>query len=334
MDVILFEVNPVSRRQFLKVSLAAGAALPIKAFGNGDGSPATPAGLPRRVLGRTGASVTILGMGAYIAHHEQADTRGMVETALDGGIRYFDCAPTYGYRHGVCEERLGELLKGVRDEIFLTTKITPISAQAAEETLHGSLQRLQTDHVDLLFMHGVGLPALQDTDAMLGNNGLLAYLRNAKRDGLARFIGMSIHPPHNVAQRILEKVDDLDVAMPFINYMTPATVERDKGEILEPCRRAGLGLVAMKVLGGNGQLANDYDLAFRYALSVPGVACATIGTKTVDEVRRALQAARQFRPLSADEMNAAEAHGRTLAANRSDVFRRFRSHVSRDDAVA
>ncbi len=289
--------------------------------------------LPRRLLGKTGESVTILGLGAYIAHSEQADTRGMVETALEGGVRYFDCAPSYGYRHGACEERLGESLKGARDNIFLTTKILFLNSGAAEESLRGSLKRLQTDHVDLLFMHGVGLPALKDTGAILGKNGLLEYLRKARREGLARFIGMSIHPPHDVAQRILNEADDLDAAMPFINYMTPASEASDKGNIIAACRQSGLGLVAMKALGGDGQLAVDYDLAFRYALSVPDVACVVIGTKTVSEVRRAILAARQYRRLTEVEMREAEAKGNTSAARQSDAYRRFRSHSRRDCAT-
>ena len=126
---------------------------------------------------------------------------------------------------------------------------------------------------------------------------------------------MSVHWPHASAVELLEKSDAWDVVMPFINYVSRAQQEAagevdpidgdvlERKELLPTARGAKLGIVAMKVLGGNpGPLAKDFDRAFRYALSVLGVACALIGVKDARQVRQAVQAAKAFRPMTEDEM--------------------------------
>ena len=321
----------MTRRELLKTSLAAGAALPLACAvpPTVEGPPTSGAGLPQRTLGKTGVPVTILGLGcAWIAQTPWTDTRAVVEAALDSGIRYFDTAPNY-----VASERnLGRLLAGVRDEVFLVTKLDHVPAREAEADLRESLRRLRTDRVDLLLLHGVGIPnGWDDVERIAGEDGALACLRKAKRDGLTRFIGLSVHPPHRAALRLLDRADDLDVAMPFINALAVA----ETGDALfARCHRMGMGLAAMKVLGGDGQLASDYDRAFRYALNVPGVACAVIGAKKAKEVRRAAQAAREFRPLSAAEMGEATQAGERLIHSGSTEYAQLHSHFARDAGTA
>ncbi|MBM4039660.1 MAG: aldo/keto reductase [Planctomycetes bacterium] len=318
----------MTRREALRASLAAGAAAQI-----GCAAPRavrTPeAGIPLRVLGRTGVPVTILGLGcAWIAKEPMTDTRAIVEAALDCGIGYFDTAPNYVDS----EASLGRLLGRDRDAVFLATKLDHIGAKEAEADLRESLKRLRTDRVDLLLLHGVGIPRdWQDVKAIVGPNGALAYLRNAKRQGLTRFTGMTIHPPHAAAMGILDAADDLDVAMPFINAL--AVAEAGDG-LLRRCHKLGMGLAAMKVLGGEGQLAKDYDRAFRYPLSIPGVACALVGATSAAQVRRAAQAAREFRPLSAAEMReAALAAARQVRGGSAD-YALLRTHFARDAGAA
>jgi aryl-alcohol dehydrogenase-like predicted oxidoreductase len=318
----------MTRRELLKTSLAAGAALPLACARPGGGT-VSEAALPRRVLGKTGVPVTILGLGcAWIAKDPGTPTRAIVEAGLDSGVRYFDTAPNYEGS----EENLGCLLKGVRHEVFLVTKLDHAGAKEAEADLRQSLKRLRTDHVDLLLLHGVGLPnGWNDVERILARDGVLAYLRKAKRDGLTRFIGMSVHPPHGPAMKVLDRADDLDVAMPFINALAVAQAGAD---LAARCHRMGMGLAAMKVLGGDGQLASDYDRAFRYALSIPGVACAVIGAKKADEVRRAARAARELRALSAAEMQKATQAGAMLVAAGSTEYALLCSHFARDAGAA
>ena len=325
-------MKAVTRREFLKTSLAAGAAVPIGCTAaRKSGSPvAARVDLPRRALGKTGVSVTILGLGcAWIGEGEAADARRVVAAALDCGVRYFDTAPNYK----ASEARLGPLLAGVRDEVFLVTKVDHVDAKGAEADLRQSLRRLRTDRVDLLLLHGVGLPGQwRDVDKMLAPDGALAYLRKAKRQGLARLIGLSVHPPHAHALKVLDCADDLDVAMPFVNPLMAARADA-AGDVLARCRRMRMGLAAMKVLGGNGQLAANYDRAFRYSLGAPGVACAVIGAKTADEVRRAARAARQFRPLTEAETKEATRAAADMVRRGAAEYAQLQSHFPRDVAA-
>lgn len=317
-----------TRRKFLKLLMTAGALAPIAGcVSSRELAKAVlkTGALPCRVLGRTNVPVTILGLGCVeVGRGSEADARAAVETAIECGVRYFDTAPNYADS----EERLGSLLGGVREDIFLATKLDHPDARGAEEDLRQSLKRLKTDHVDLLLQHGVGLPGWSDTDMMLGKNGSLKVLRWAKREGLTRFIGITIHPPHGPALKLLDQADDFDVVMPFVNYVSRAKINAE-GEIVERARRDGLGVVAMKVLG-NGALADDYDRAFRYALSVPGISCILIGVKNAKEVRRAVGAARDFRPLSDAEMKETIRLGEKLVRDKSSKVAMIKQHFTRD----
>jgi aryl-alcohol dehydrogenase-like predicted oxidoreductase len=288
-------------------------------------------GLARRVLGRTGASVTILGLGcAYTGGGiSEEQTRGVIEAALEGGIRYFDAAPEYT----LAEERLGPVLASVRDECFMATKTYAFDAATAEKDLEGSLKRLKTDHVDLFLQHGVGLRPFEETEQVLWEGGSLEFLREAKQRGLTRLIGMSVHARHEGALFLLEETDEWDVIMPFVNYVAPAQErgEREIEGLLPHARAKDIGVVAMKVLGGNpGLLADDYDRAFRYALSVPGVACAVIGARSVQEVQRAVRAAKEFRPLTDAEMEETLRLGEELVRAKSPAATALRRHRDHD----
>jgi len=118
----------MDRRQFIRTSVGASASLAmLPGLMAAEPAPAR-AGLPRRVLGKTGVEVTILGLGcAYLARDKsargrlgsEAHARALIEAALEGGIRYFDTAPNYFQS----EDRLGEVLAPMRDQVFLATKL-------------------------------------------------------------------------------------------------------------------------------------------------------------------------------------------------------------------
>ncbi|MCL5099217.1 MAG: aldo/keto reductase [Candidatus Omnitrophica bacterium] len=323
----------LNRRHFLKAAAALSSAKLIEpALAAAEELAATDTsaeGLPRRILGKTKVPVTILGLGcAYISHDNAtvAQTRATLEAALEEGIRYFDTAPDYV----LSEERIGPVLAPVRDRIFLVTKLDHIDAESAEKDLANSLKLLKTTHVDLLLLHGLGLPGWQDTDTLLGNRGALRYLFDAKEKGLTRFIGFSTHPQHPAALKVFAAAGtDLDVVMPFVNYIS-RTENNEEQRIVERARKIGLGVTAMKVLGGSGQMADDYDRALRYTLSVPGVNCALIGVRNVAQVKRAVQAAKAFRPMTSTEMEETIAIGRRLIESRSKKAAMLNQHRERD----
>jgi uncharacterized protein len=324
----------MTRRDFLKAALAAGggaAALTGCASAPAPAAPrAKPDEVPCRILGRTADRVTIIGLGCAYAALRGSDsvTWEVVEAALDGGIRYFDTSSDYTDS----ETMLGPVLRPVRDEVFIATKINAFDAAKAEAELAASLARLGTDHVDLLMQHGVGCQAREEhLPAILGRGGSLEFMCKAKERGLARFIGMSVHAPHGPALALLRASDAWDVVMPFINYVSRARGKAET-ELLPLAAKRQLGVVAMKVFGGRpGAMAADYDRAFRYALSVPGVACALIGTKNADEVACAIRAAKAFRPFTDTEMEETIRRGAALAARPDSVEARLLClHAPRD----
>ncbi len=328
----------INRRQFIKAAAITTAYLsPGVTTLAAESPPSQLAGLPRRILGKTKESVTILGLGcawlwqdkkARDRRASEAFTRATIDAALEGGIRYFDTAPNY-FRS---EERLGSALAPIRDQIFLATKLDHPDAKTAEQDLANSLRLLKTDHVDLLLLHGLGLEGFSDLEALKAKEGALAFLRQAKKKGLTRFIGFSSHPENLSGQRGFAAATGIDVIQPFVNCMSRAEYHVEEA-LVQFARQRDLGVVAMKVLGGDGQLADDYDRAFRYALSVPGVHCALIGASSADEVRRAVKAAREFRPLTEEEMKETIALGRKLYESKSKKAALLRRHQERDLAT-
>lgn len=335
---------PQTRREFLKYAMAAGVATDL-AGDRGASAAGKDAGkdadMPRRVLGRTKESVTILGLGCAYAGGgvSEARPRATIEAALEGGVRYFDAAPEYTQ----AEVRLAPVIKPVRDRVFLVTKSYAHDAKQAEKDLTQALEQLDTDHVDLFLQHGVGLKPMSETMRVLGRGGSLEFLVKAKKKGLTRFVGMSVHSPHATALRLLDESDDWDVVMPYINYVTRAQEEAlaendvevetvsDYERLFSRARRRKLGIVGMKVLGGHpGKLADDFDRAFRYALSVKGVACALVGVRSPEQVRRAVRAAKAFRPLTEREMDKTIRIGEELVRKRSSKATILQQHIGRD----
>lgn len=328
--------SQLPRREFLAaITVGATAIVGASAAAESGSAPAKSdsEGMQRRTLGKTKEPVTILGLGcAWIAREDSTErqTRQTIETALEGGVRYFDTAPNYPNS----ESRLGPALAADRDKVFLVTKLEHTDARTAEQDLVQSLRLLRTDHVDLLLMHGLGLPRWDETQTILGKGGVMEFLRQAKSKGLTRFIGASVHPPHLTAQKVLDAVGlELDVVMPWVNYIS--RIENNaEDQVVAKANQLDLGVVAMKTLGGDGQLADDYDRAFRYALSVPGVHCALVGARNVQQVRRALQAAREFHPFTPQEMQETIALGRRLLESKSKKAAQLRRHVRHDLGVA
>jgi len=319
----------LTRRDFIKDSALAASAAALAA----DTAQAEPAALPRRTLGRIGRKESILGFGAAPMGSDNStpeECDRLLQTAFDLGITYFDTAPVYGEpksRFGNSEMKMRAFLQRHRNDIFLVTK-----ANAQRQDRDGmlrqveeSLQRMGVDSVDLVHIHNLGD---FDMDRLLGPQGALAGLREAKRRGLTRWIGTSGHMrPVRFAKAI--ETGEIDLTMNTLNFADRVNYDFE-GLVLPVARRHGTAVVAMKVLGGavqwrydgktRGVFAEHHAQAIRYALGIPGVCCAVIGFSTPEEVRQAAAVARSFRPLSREEHTALLEAGRRLAAGRVDYY--------------
>ena len=254
-------MNPhSSRRNFL----TAGLGLPLAGL-------AAPAAAPaHRALGRTGLKVTPVGFGCMITSDPS-----VIAQAVDMGVNLFDTAR--GYQGGNNERMVGAALKGVRDKVMLSTKSGARTGAQALEHLDTSLLTLGTDHVDIWYMHSKDSPDEISDD-------LLAAFESAKKQGKARFIGVSTHDLNVMADRVVQ-TGKLDVVLFTYNF----TMGAGKDASIEKLRNAGVGLVAMKVMAparagrpsNRPQMMNPAGplAALKWVIKNPGVA-STIPSMT------------------------------------------------------
>lgn len=144
--------------------------------------------MEKRRLGRLGHESSVLIYGAAsLGAVDQDRADASIQEALDAGINHFDVAADYGD----AEIRLGPWMPQIRDRIFLATKTGRRTAEEAWAEINRSLERLQTDHVDLIQMHSVC--DLENLDLVTGKGGSLEAAIRAKEEGLAKAIGITGH---------------------------------------------------------------------------------------------------------------------------------------------
>jgi predicted aldo/keto reductase-like oxidoreductase len=277
--------------------------------------------LPTRVLGRTKAKVTILGLGTAPIGEAQIDRKEAEKIfgeVMDRGVNYIDTARGYGH----AEEVLGNLVPSRRDRLFLVTKCWVETAEAAEKSLTESLRRLKVDHVDLVHIHHLGGKNL---DKVLAKDGVLEYLLKQREAGKLRFVGMSGHASPPKYLRMLE-TRQIDVMMTVMNY-ADRYIYGFEEKVLPECRRQNVGVVAMKVYAGiKGGFPNHrkgwvgcntpterMPQALAYALDLEGVSAAVIGPFTLEQAMQNLAFARKYKPLTDGERNDLLAYGKELA---------------------
>ncbi len=240
-----------SRRDFL----AAGLALPVVGLRAPDARPfpseATPAKpgsvkLTYRTLGRTGLEVTSLAFGCMTT----ADP-SVIERAADLGINHFDTAR--GYQNGNNERMVGVALRKLRQKVILSSKSTARTKAEALGELDTSLRELGTDHLDIWYLHNKNEPE-QVTEELLDAQ------RIAKQSGKIRFAGVSTHFNMDKMLVHLAKLGRTDVVLTTYNFAmrsvdaamnaNPDAPKTDMSGAIRSARKAGLGIVVMKVMAG------------------------------------------------------------------------------------
>jgi len=216
-----------SRRNFLAASLALPAAVPATQ------QPPQPSGALRyKEIGKTGLKVTTVSFGAMITSDPS-----VIERAADMGINYFDTAR--GYQNGNCERMVGAALKGRRKNLYLSTKSHGSTKQAALADLETSLKELGTDWVDIWYLHAKSRPGDITDD-------LMEAQRIAKQQGKARYVGVSTHAGFAELFPAVIKAKHFDVVLTSYNF----TMDPGMAPLIDSVRKAGIGIVAMKVMAG------------------------------------------------------------------------------------
>ena len=280
--------KPLGRREFLRRSALAGLGVGLLPLSGATPSAGQAAAQVRRYvsLGRTGIKMSDISFGSSRLDAGEED---VVLHALDRGINYFDTAESY--RGGDSETTIGNVVRGRRDKVYLTSKVITSSTERKESmmrVLEGSLRRLRTDYVDVYFNHAV------NNVGRLKNPEWHEFTEQAKRQGKIRYTGVSGH-----AGRLIECLDyaldtnSVDVILVAYNFgQDPAFYERftrtfdfisrqpDLPRVLQKAKAKGIGVIAMKTLMGarlndmrpfeKGQ-ATFAQAAFRWVLSNPNV---------------------------------------------------------------
>ena len=295
-----------SRRDFLRIGAGSAALL----LGNSLPLRADTGKLPQRVLGKTGVKVPILGMGTVAVGNltNEKEALRLLNKAIDLGVTYIDTAPPRtrialltGYAKA--QQYLKIILKERRKEVFIVTKCLENDGTKTIDLLKKNLDELGVDQVDLAYTHSIG-HAVYDLEALVGEQGPMAMMEKAKKDGLTRFVGITGHNrPEKFAQVIGRR--DIDVMMNAVNVVDRHTYAFE--DVVWPiARKKNIGLAAMKVFGGGivscKMPAELRQASFRFAQGVPGVTLTVIGMRTEKELEQNVEWAKTYKPLTANEL--------------------------------
>lgn len=277
--------------------------------------------IPTAPFGRTRhqSTRTIFGAAALGAV-TQAEADRTVELLLQHGINHIDTAASYGDS----ELRLGPWMPQIRNDIFLATKTGERTRQAAYDQIQRSLERLQTDHVDLIQLHSLTDP--DEWETAMGPGGALEAAIQARDEGLARFIGVTGHGTSVAAMhlRALERFDFDSVLLPYsYPLLRNPQYAADFEALMARCTEREVAVQTIKAItrapwGEQPQTAATWyeplrdqdaiDLAVHWVLGRPGVFLNTVGD--IHILPLVLDAAERFqeRPSEAAMAAMAEAH--------------------------
>jgi uncharacterized protein len=306
----------MERRNFLKQSAAVLAGLKsttgqrlmgqVRLEGAAAHTPlpavATVNGIGRRKLGRADAEVSILGIGGYhigLSNVSEADAIRIVRTALDQGINFLDNC--WDYNDGASEVRMGKALQdGYRQKAFLMTKIDGRTGVSARHQLEESLQRLKTDHIDLLQLHEVIRPGDPEQAFLPGN--VIEVLKQARQEGKIRFIGFTGHKSPEIHLHMIETADKNGFTFDTVQMPVNALDEHYDSfgqKVIPVAQKHGMAVIGMKPLA-NGAIPKTNTVtaveALHYAMSVP-VTVTITGCDSMSVLQQALGVARNFKPL-------------------------------------
>ena len=296
----------MQRREFLH-SMAGVAAGSLVGDAMGRGSGAAQGAIPVRPLGGTGLQVPILGLGGFHVGSagSEAAAAAVVEAAFEEGVRFFDNAESY--QNGQAERWMGSALRGMRDRVLLMTKTFDLatrSADGARRHLEGSLERLQTDYLDVWQLHSVR--SVEDVDRAFGPGGAMEYILEAQQQGIVRHVGVTGHADPAFNLRALEHFDRgirFDVMQMPVNPMDYHQKSFQR-VVLPGLVERGIGVIAMKT-SAQARLPSEgictVEECLRYVWSLP-VDVAVVGMERPDLVRHNAQTARAFAAMSDAEL--------------------------------
>jgi aryl-alcohol dehydrogenase-like predicted oxidoreductase len=288
--------------------------------------------IPYRTLGRTGERVSAIGLGGWhlgLARVDEQLSVRIIRTAIDRGINFLDNC--WDYNGGASETRMGKALRdGYREKVFLMTKIDGRSYAEAIRQLDQSLERLQTDCIDLVQHHEI--LRYDDPHRIFDDEGANRALVDGKKAGKLRYIGFTGHKDPHIHLYMLDVAREhgflFDAAQMPLNVMDAHY--RSFGTLVLPeLVTQGIGVLGMKPMA-NGIILTSKTVSplecLRYALNLPTSVVIT-GVDSMAILDQACEAAQTFHPFSETELTAllsrtakAAAHGEFEPFKTSSIF--------------
>jgi predicted aldo/keto reductase-like oxidoreductase len=322
----------ISRRSFLGTTAIGGLSAHAALAAEVD----SKTGMPTRVLGRTKARVSIVGMGCgsrLLSYEAQDKAVEALHKAMGLGVTYIDTAFSYG--NGRSETWVGAAIKGRRDGLWIATKIQERNGDKAMAILEASLKRLGVDHVDLLHIHSLLGP--EDLAAIEAPGGVLKTIYKARDQKMARFIGVTSHTDPETLKTALER-HDFDCTQMALNAAHAGMMNGQGGMVINPklatsfeqlalpvALRKKMGVTAMKIFAQEKLVgAADLDKLIRYSLSLP-VAAAILGMPKLEHIDENTRVAKAYKPLNRREMK--DLSGKLSKQYKASLDRYFQSHV-------
>jgi aryl-alcohol dehydrogenase-like predicted oxidoreductase len=336
----------MERRDFLKTAGAAGVAAAMPATAQNAAGSGTKPGVIQRLqvagmiygeLGKTGETVSRIGMGGYHLGKQQdpEESIRLIHAGVDAGITFMDNC--WDYNDGLSEVRMGQALKtgGYREKVFLMTKMDGRTAEEYSKQLEQSMGRLQTDMIDLVQFHEV--IRMEDPDRIFAKGGAIEAAVKAREQGKIRYIGFTGHKDPAVHLRMLEVAKKNDfhfdtVQMP-INVMD-AHFRSFTQQVMPVALEQGIGVLAMKTFGDHYILESGTVKpmeALHYGLTQP-VSVVITGIDNQQVLEQALEAVKTFKPMSEAEVKALLA--RTESAASEGKYELFKTSTHFDGTAA
>ena len=328
----------MQRREFLqKIGVSAPAAMAVAGLAGNWAMGAQTAEMPPetvrgdmryRQLGKTGVEVSIVGVGGYhIGNPAETEAIKIIRAAIDGGITFMDNC--WDYHDGDSEVRMGKALRdGYRQKVFLMTKLDGRTKAAAAQQINESLNRLQTDHIDLMQFHEN--IRMEDPDRYFMPGGAHEAMEDAKKAGKIRFIGFTGHKDPSIHLRMLETAQKhkfhFDTCQMPLNLFD-AHFRSFARNVVPELVKQGVGVLGMKPLASGAILKTKTVTAtecLHYAMNLPTSVVIT-GIESMDNLRQALEAAKTFKPMSHAEVDGLLK--KTAAVAQDGRYERFKTDI-------
>jgi len=341
------------RREFLKAGGAITAALltPTAALADTHrtlpslpSNPKTLAAMPTRNLGKTGYRVGIFSLGGQAALERANNFDAavpIIERALDLGVNYIDTSSIYGGPERWSEQYVGKVMAHRRAEAFVATKTKERTRDDSMRMIEKSLQLLQTDHVDLWQLHDIG--TMTDVNEVFAKGGAMEALLEMQQQNVVRYLGITGHYRPDALMECIKR-HPFDTILMAMNAADPHHFSFNQ-ELLPLAVERQMGIIGMKV-PARGRILSSWTPppieqqkhswegmvlaptpgtitmreAMYYTLSRP-VSTVIIGCDTIAQLEENVQLAREFTPLSDNQVAGLVA--RAEPVSKPSLFFRF-----------